>query len=99
MSILIKGMEMPLNGWKHIMLTSNGKAYRFEEITASTTATMYEAVEVPPHGGLIDADALISVLANSTVKFKTYDDWEHLCDIIRNVYDTVPTVIPADDKE
>jgi len=58
MSILIKGMEMPKNGWKHILLTSDGKAYRFEDFSADNTATRFEAVEVPPHGRLIDADEL-----------------------------------------
>ena len=47
MNILIKNMEMPENGWKHIMLTSDGKAYRFEDGTADNTATRYEVVEVP----------------------------------------------------
>lgn len=34
---------------------------------------------------LISRQLLISKLANSTVKFATYDDWEHCCDVIQSV--------------
>ena len=34
---------------------------------------------------LISRQLLISKLANSTVKFATYDDWEHCCDVIESV--------------
>ena len=50
MSILIKGMEMPKEGMIGIILTSDGKAYM--------SVKEYEAIELPPHGDLIDRDEL-----------------------------------------
>lgn len=34
---------------------------------------------------LISRQLLISKLANSTVKFANYDEWEHCCDVIESV--------------
>ena len=87
MGVYIKGMEMPENGWKHIMVTSDGKAYRFEDFTAGNTATRYEAVEVPQHGRLIDADILET--------HEYYDgEWQEV--VYKDDIDNVPTVIPSD---
>ena len=53
------------------------------------------AIEVPePHGRLGDLDALPWYLANTSVKYATYEDWEMLCDAIA----AAPTVIPASEE-
>lgn len=53
------------------------------------------AIEVPePHGRLGDLDALPWYLANTSVKYATYEDWEMLCDAIAEA----PTVIPASEE-
>ena len=56
MSILIKNIKMPTDEPLLVKINSDG--------TVSTTARnnykKYEAVELPPHGRLIDADALIA---------------------------------------
>lgn len=52
MSILIKGMEMPKDQPLRIVLNPNGQLF----VDHSDHFTEYEAVELPPHGRLIDAD-------------------------------------------
>ena len=56
--ILIRGMEMPPEGYKTIILHSNGRVYEptSEELIVNKIA---DATEMPPHGDLIDRDALI----------------------------------------
>lgn len=51
-------------------------------------------VPVPPHGRLGDLDAVPWYLANTSVKYATYEDWEMLCDAIA----AAPTVIPASEE-
>lgn len=54
MSILIKGMEMPTgNDELRLIIRSNGQVV----ISHKTYYDEAEAVPVPPHGRLIDADA------------------------------------------
>ena len=55
MSILIKGMKMPIEGTVIAIYKLNDKFY------ASVHGTeLCPLIEVPPHGRLIDADAFIS---------------------------------------
>ena len=55
MSILIKGMEMPKKQ-VYVILNQNGLV---EVLDANNVLLEeYQAVPVPPHGSLIDADAL-----------------------------------------
>ena len=54
MSILIKGMKMPVGEDEGILVAIyDGKAY---EIGTKRT---FDAIELPPHGDLIDRNALI----------------------------------------
>lgn len=55
MSLLIKGMEMPKDGYVDVRIKYNGTA-------AHSTGEppyfrVYDAIPVPPHGRLIDIDA------------------------------------------
>ena len=54
MSILIKGMDMPKNEPLLVKINPDGSV----STTAKNGYKKYEAVPVPPHGRLIDADAL-----------------------------------------
>lgn len=54
MSILIKNIEMPAEGWhKVIKIFSDGTVVSYYD-----SVELGKAVSVPPHGRLIDADAL-----------------------------------------
>lgn len=83
MSVLIKGMDMPKkkNG-AVIIIYPDGRC-------AFENGKEYKAVPVPPHGRLIDADALLAdVRAHSESYFA--DDFAH------EWVDVAPTIIPAD---
>ena len=106
MGAYIKGMEMPKScgkcklfdashaiglfsplGWCRV----NGK----EIFRLSEKADFCPLVEVPePHGRLGDLDALPWYLANTSVKYATYEDWEMLCDAIA----AAPTIIPSSEE-
>lgn len=87
MSILIKGMEMQKDGvyWCEI-----GVAGEIAMITIhGEDRKSFHLVSVPPHGRLVDADALLAdVRAHSESYFA--DDFAH------EWVDVAPTVIPAD---
>ena len=65
MSILIRNMKMPKNG-KYILcsIRSDGRVIT-ELITGG--CEVYEAIELPPHGDLIDRDALFFDIGESVV--------------------------------
>ena len=81
MDILIKDMEMPKVGYYLLVFPSG----RVVEVFAETRTIGREAkaVPVPPHGRLIDADALIAAheqVCSRSMKFNL---------------DLAPTIIPA----
>ena len=60
MSILIKGMEMPTrNDELRLIIHSNGQVI----ISHKTYFDETEAIPIPPHGDLIERDALITSTA------------------------------------
>lgn len=83
MGLYIKGMEMPTgNNAVSIIIFPNGKVslahdHRFAEYA--------EAVPVPPHGRLIDADALVR--DNGIKEIPEYYE------VVRDA----PTIIPAEE--
>lgn len=64
MSILIKGMEMPKECWKCPLLGNLSCNYKKELIPLEGKRNDCPLVEVPPHGRLIDADALLKTDRN-----------------------------------
>ena len=63
MSVLIKGMEMPKAGnWKTIRIYYDGTCAEPNWQGDCRYMQGCEAVPVPPHGRLIDADALMDTL-------------------------------------
>ena len=90
--VLIKGMKMP----KDNPVTIN--IYRDGSWVNAYTKENGEAIEVPPHGRLIDADAL-------TAKFKEIGLGDHslierlFADGVYAMIDCAPTIIPADPEE
>ena len=94
MSLFIKGMEIPKDGCLHmICIDADG--------TVSMDGRVYTAVPVPPHGRLVDADAL----KNSF--YRTFDailetEFNYLAKGLlfsAHILDDAPTVIPAERSE
>lgn len=101
MSVLIENMEMPFTcltcdfhkcagGVGDFCSITKRRQFRFKNRPKDCPL-----IEVPePHGRLGDLDALPWYLANTSVKYATYEDWEMLCDAIA----AAPTVIPASEE-
>ena len=82
--ILIKGLDMPAKGNPLTVLI-------YPDGTATWKDHEYQAVPVPPHGRLIDADALLKdVRKNSESYFA--DDFAH------EWVDVAPTIIPESEE-
>ena len=61
MSILIKGMEIPTKENAVILITPSGDVWMIGNMpNENTHLVKAQAVLVPPHGDLIDRDALIN---------------------------------------
>ena len=95
MSILIKGMEMPKDG-EIILVYPDGNAALFARIDVNIldfALKNRKAIPVPPHGRLIDADALLKDIA------PTDEDEDNGAKLLMNVFcqvvKTRPTIIPA----
>lgn len=95
MGIYLPNMEMPKN-CEACELAKHFDGYQ-ENDCPFNAFSYYDCPLIPvqePHGRLGDLDALPWYLANTSVKYETYEDWEMLCDAIA----TAPTVIPASEE-
>ena len=107
MAVLIKGMEMPKEGFVEILIRDDGtvqqtgQSYRIGGTDYYTPYTgempvVYKAVPVPPHGRLIYADALED-------SFEPSDFWNpeavDNCSAAVRIVHSAPTVIPASEEE
>lgn len=92
--LLIRGIGMPTEKPIAVVIHPDGTAYCAEMLAGVCTEYLNDcvAIPVPPHGRLIDADALIAdIRANSESYFA--DDFAH------EWVDVAPTVIPAEEGE
>jgi hypothetical protein len=106
MSILIKGMEMPKSCYKCPMRRRDGMDIvcpvaheRFSVADVNILDYRLDRcplVPVPPHGRLIDADALKVSLAFAE---KTADWAVPALRAVLMVIDEMPTIIPAEEGE
>ena len=102
MSILIKGIEMPKDGeMLCVNIYPDGKVCINLDLECKRIAT---AVLVPPHGRLIDADALDASLKEmSEIEWnqKAFPvSWAYAFDAFRGIIERdEPTVIPAEEDE
>lgn len=110
MSILIKGIEMPQEGFVEVLIRDDGtvqqtgQSYRIDGTDYYTPyvgemPVMYEAVPVPPHGRLVDAryirDAIIQKWTDKAGDSHMYKcGMEDAYEVIRNA----PTIIPASEE-
>lgn len=95
MSIYIKGMKMPKAGQIVLVeIDENGDVFAAYD-GGRTKLTQHKAVPVPPHGRLIDADALEHIIAQFSLNWEygqgVSDCWDALL--------AAPTVIEAEGDE
>lgn len=100
--ILIKGMEMPKDGFITITVTSDGRVVgnskkesgKFEYLSNEDIA---KAVPIPPHSRSIDADALIAWFKEWYDLNADVEVWQ----MIQMLADeqVAPTIIPAEEGE
>ena len=99
MSILIKGQKLPKDG-EHYLIQINSDGTVYDAIGRQIACT---AVELPPHGRLIDADALKEyckeAIADSQSDFIRAKDFK-LALAVTNAFckdiDDAPTIIEGD---
>ena len=84
--ILIKGMALPKPSTHPITLSiyPNGNIYIHHELSA------YKAIEVPPHGRLVDADSVKKIIRN-----EVSSDCDECVGYTCGLIDEMPTVIEA----
>lgn len=88
MSVLIKGMEMPKAGdWKTIRIYYDGTCAVPNWQGDCKYMQGCEAVPIPPHGRLIDADAL-----DESLGIEDQDIYAHWA------LESAPTIIEAEDN-
>ena len=97
MSVLIKGMEMPMSGdVLDILVFPNGEVQKRCSVNAFHLVRKASAIPVPtPHGRLIDADALTAAqqLSVIVVGERPYIDAKEVVQLIYGM----PTIIEAEE--
>ncbi len=97
MGVYIEGMEMPTKENAVILITPSGDVWMIGDMpNEDTHLVKAKAVPVPPHGRLIDADALM-LLRNMTRPNCEFVGDRLMIDV--NMIDGAPTVIPASKEE
>lgn len=92
MSVYIKGMEMPTRCWEcHFGHGDSGLCVvDFKQHGDWNAPQNCPLVPVPPHGRLIDADALLNDLLFPSKQFEQG---------MRELIGGAPTIIPAEEEE
>lgn len=85
MGIYFHGAEMPKDG-NHLVIFSDGEVWRDWE----RPKKIGTAIELPPHGRLIDADAFLAKLKKDPL-FPLVEKYG-----MSGVIEAQPTIIPAD---
>ena len=88
MSVLVKGMKMPKGGMTLKVVADENGTYIFE----TRSGRGYFVYEVPPHGRLIDADAL-----ETDTEYDLY--LGDFTSYTKEQIDLAPTVIEAEGDE
>ena len=100
MSVLIKGMEMPKSCWRCTLSHLYEKPRKMlvckithEEVLRHKIDSNCPLISVPPHGRLIDADALLKP-KNQHVDVLA-DEWY----VTVRTIETAPTILEAEEEE
>ena len=95
MSILINGMEMPKGKPICIIIDQAGQVRRYDlNNDKYADDKLFEAVPVPPHGDLVDRDALMKELEIDDLDDRT--GAALLMAVFLEVLKSAPTIIPAE---
>lgn len=93
MSLLIKNMEMPKDKAIAVVIHPDGTAYSAEMLAGVCTKylTDCEAIPVPPHGDLVDRDA---------IRKDWLENYRYaLTSSILDSLDSADTIIPAEEAK
>lgn len=101
MSIIITDLKMPTERESfNITIKYNGTV-----LDTETGIQIAEAYELPPHGRLIDADAMLMRINHEGMEaymdgvcYGVHPSQEYL-DLLGEIIDDAPTIIPADPAE
>jgi hypothetical protein len=83
-------MEMPASGIYPIYISADGAVYDADSYVA-------EAVELPPHGDLIDRDAILNAERNKPISKMMMFGGTYVYD--ESVINDAPVVVPAERRE
>lgn len=92
MGIYLPNMEMPNLGYREIRIYPDGRV--MEEDECGIDEVVGTAEQVPPHGRLIDADALMKELEIDDLDDRT--GAALLMAVFLEVLKSAPTIIPAE---
>lgn len=99
MSILIKGMEMPTEQYGKMVITLYPNGHVAEYI--GDIGRVWEAVPVPPHGRLIDADVLTELCRDmQSIEWNKHAapySWAYAYEDFENVILDAPAIIEAEE--
>lgn len=97
MSILIKGIEMPKNCWD-CFACHDGWCIINQKIEGHRTVThSCPLIEVPPHGDLIDVDALLNMIESAKQDDpEIADEYEDDRRIVLDWLTAAPTIIESE---
>lgn len=94
MGVYIKGMEMPIDYGRCMVIFPDGRV-----TTEFGSQVIAKAVPVPPHGRLVDADLIMKKLKESC-RIAFGDDGDipecSALSIVADYIEPAPTVIPAE---
>ena len=92
MSVIIKGMKLPLAGDVMVCALIDGKL-QCSIVTRNKPIEWCETLEIPaPHGRLIDVDKLVWFIDNHIASGKKWVEFE----IIKDMINSLPTIIEAE---
>lgn len=98
MSVLIKGMGMPLGGRILIVFPSG----RVLEVSADATQDIFretKAILVPPHGDLVDKQQMTETNEQHYLVCKGEPNADYAREVVLRMLDQAPTIIEAEVEE
>lgn len=96
MGVYIRGMEMPKDDMKNIMILSDGRVFQFSGY--GNPKPLGTVVHIPPHGRLGDLDTLYESCALDT-NIDVMASAKRINEYMQLKIDDAPTIIPAEKGE